>query len=111
CTIPTDGRRLPRRVPQRRRFHVSPPHFISSGHLTVIRPHVHLHVRRGKRGGSGASERIDLVVVVDVEDPVGIGGKRRVNRFASKQRTPPFARELLQRFAEPHFVEHLRPRA
>ena len=49
-------------------------------HRAVVRPHVQLDVRRRKRRRPRARQRVDLVVMMAVEDAVGVGGQRRVRR-------------------------------
>ena len=75
--VPTSCGRLRRRVPQGWRLGVAPADVADRGHR-AIRPHVQLDVRGRERRRPRACERINLVVVVTVEDPVGLGGERAI---------------------------------
>ena len=68
-------------------------------------------MRRGERRGSRAGERVDLVVVVAVQDPIRVGRERAIAGRDRHERAPGIARQALQRLAKPQLVERLGARA
>ena len=107
--VPASDRHLRRGVPQGRRLHVAAADVAHARHRAVVRSHVQLDVRGGEGRGSRACERVDLVVVVAAQNPIGFSRQLRIDGAARQQASPGTARQPLERLAEPELVEHLAP--
>ena len=104
--VPAASRHLRRRVPERRCLGVAPADVLDRRHGPV-RPQVQLDVRGRKRGRPRARERVDLVVMMALQDPVGVGGQRAI-RWVDREHGPPaLARQRLERLAQPEVIEGL----
>ena len=57
-----------------------------------------------------ARQRVDLIVVMTVQDPVGLRGHRAIRRIPRQHGPPALARQRLERLTEPEIVERLRAR-
>ena len=98
-------------MPQRRGFHVAAADVLDAGHRPLVRAHVELDVRGGERGRSPARQRIDLLVMVAVQNAVRVRRRRLIRRSTGEQRAPAIVCQSFQGLAQPLVVEHLGTRA
>src|SRR5688572_2818700 len=105
--VPTARLHLRGRMPERRRLRVAAPHGLYGWHAPV-RTEIEFDVRGGERRRASPGQRVDLFMMVTVEDAIGLGRVSRVGTGSGQYRTPARPGHRLERVPQPAVVERLR---